>query len=47
MIIKCKNPELYKAWIDYYEKTTQMKPYEIRTYAFLNSEIGKPIPWSF
>jgi hypothetical protein len=44
MLIKCKNGDLYRQWIAYYERTSTMKPYEIRTYAFFNSEEGRKVP---
>lgn len=43
-IITVKNPELYKAWIEYYERTSSMKAYEVNTYAFFNSQRGESVP---
>ena len=38
MLIKVKEPDLYQKWLNYYEKyCTHMKPYEQRTFAFINS----------
>lgn len=37
MLIKCKNPDLYRALIDRYI-AEGMAPYEARTYAFFRSQ---------
>lgn len=48
MLIKVKNSELYNDWISYYEKyCSDMKPFEIRTFAFINSNKGETPPISF
>lgn len=44
MLLKIKNPELYKRWISYYDKQ-DMEPYAKRTYAFLNSNAGRTPPY--
>ena len=41
MIVKARNPGLYRAWIDYYDNfRPEMRGYEKRTHAFFNSERG-------
>lgn len=41
MIIQCKNPDLYRDWISYYEKyCPHLSPPEQRTMAFFNSQKG-------
>lgn len=40
-LIKIKNTDLYQAWLRYYENhCNDMRPFEKRTQAFLNSEQG-------
>lgn len=47
MLVKVKNPELYKDWIAYFERIHPNWPgYEQRTYAFFNSQKGESIPLS-
>ena len=44
MLIKVKNPELYKAWLKYYKNNTLYSPAEKRTYSFIYSTEGKYPP---
>jgi len=47
MIVKVKNPELYVAWQRYYERTNSpLNSIDRRTWAYLNSEAGRSVPWS-
>ena len=45
MLIKVKNGDLYRQWIEYYEKCyPEMIPAECRTKAFINSNKGERLP---
>lgn len=46
MLVKVKNPELYRAWIAYLVKLkgTSASTPEIRTSAFFNSQQGMTVP---
>lgn len=44
-IITVKNPDLYRAWLRYYERTeSTMTGPQMRTWAFLNSQAGHAPP---
>lgn len=44
-IVDIKNKELYKQWLDYFDRNRpEMKPFEKRAYAFLNSNNGESPP---
>lgn len=39
MLVACKNPDLYRAWLTYYSNW-DMLPCAKRAYAFFNSQKG-------
>lgn len=44
-IINVKNPDLYRAWLRYYERTAStMTGPQMRTSAFFNSQAGHAPP---
>jgi hypothetical protein len=45
MLLKIKNPELYREWLDYYERYyPEWIPAERRTMAFINSTNAERLP---
>jgi hypothetical protein len=40
MLVKVKNPDLYREWIAHFERRGY-KPFEARTFAFFNSQKGE------
>ena len=44
MLIKCKNPDLYRAWLAYLARVTGKQDAPQRTEAFFNSEAAIPVP---
>lgn len=44
MLIRVKNPDLYRRWIEYFRRMTDMAPYEARFYAWVQSNEGLPTP---
>ena len=45
MLVKCKNPNLYRSWLNYLERNyPDLPPYELRTRAFFESQRGNSVP---
>jgi hypothetical protein len=44
MLVAAKNPDLFRAWIAYFERTSDMQPCAIRFYAFVKSQSALPVP---